>query len=122
MPLPRRLPLISLRQTRSLTTNRPLFGGNTIGSGPEDHATNRTDELDVQSEASNAGKKERLENPGRDSASSEKDTKKDNERAKKENPESPVVIGMNDERGKVSFLVVGRLYRDKTLTKLQKGQ
>ncbi|MCJ1250823.1 hypothetical protein MMC30_008051 [Trapelia coarctata] len=102
MPLPRRIPLLSLRRTtRSLTTSRPFLAGNSVGSGPDDHVTNRTDELDVQSAASKAGEKERVENASRDSASSEKDVKKDNERAKKESPESPVVIGMNDERGGV---------------------
>lgn len=102
MPLPRRLPFLSLRQTRSLTVTRPLLASNSVGSGPKDHVTNSTDELDVQSAASKAGKKEKVEDASRDSASSEKDVRNDNERAQKENPESPMVIGMNDERGGVS--------------------
>ena len=103
MPLVRRLPLISLRQTtRSFTTARPLLADNSVGSGPEQHITNRKDELNVHSAGSEAGKRERAEDANRDSATTEKDTRNDNERAKKENPESPVVIGMNDERGGVS--------------------
>jgi len=106
MPLPRRLPLLALRQTRFLTLARPLQAGNSVGSGPEEHTTNKTDELDVQSAASKAGKKERVEGASRDSASSEKDVNSDNARAQKDNPESPMVIGMNDERGGVSCRAV----------------
>lgn len=105
MPLPRRLPLLPLlppRQTRTLTVARPLQAGNSVGSGPEEHATNKSDGLDVQSAASKAAGEEKANNASRDSASSGKDVNNDNARAQKEFPESPVVIGMNDERGGVS--------------------
>lgn len=102
MPLPRRLPLLALRQTRSLTVARPLQAGNSVGSGPEEHAKNKSDGLDVQSAASKAAREEKANNASRDSASSGKDVNNDNARAQKEFPESPVVIGMNDERGGVS--------------------
>lgn len=106
MPLPRRLPLPALRQTRFLSIARPLQAGDSVGSGPEKHTTNKTNELDVQSAASKAGVKERAEGASRDSASSEKDVNNDNARAQKDYPESPMVIGMNDERGGVSCRVV----------------
>jgi len=36
---------------------------------------------------------------GHDSATSQSDVRKSTERAKQENPEAPVTIGMQDERG-----------------------
>ena len=65
------------------------------GRQPEEHVTNRKDELDVQSSASKSGVQER--------AASQKDHGDQNKKAKEDHPEAPgPVIGMNDERGRVS--------------------
>lgn len=77
------------------------------GRQPEEHVTNRKDELDIQSSASKSGKQERAAGGGSEqsSAASEKDHGDQNKKAKEDHPEAPgPVIGMNDERGGVSFI------------------
>ena len=75
------------------------------GRQAHEHATNRKDELDVQSGASQSGKRERAtDNDNASQGTSEKDSGNQNEQAKKDHPEAPgPVIGMNDERGGVSL-------------------
>ena len=75
------------------------------GRQGHEHVTNRKDELDVQSGASQSGKRERAADDNKASqGTSEKDSGNQNEQAKKDHPEAPgPVIGMNDERGEVSF-------------------
>lgn len=71
-----------------------------IGSTSKDHIA-RTDDHNVQADASNAGKAAK-ESGGKDDATSERDTHNSNEKAKKDHPEAPSpVVGMNDERGGV---------------------
>ena len=98
---PRCIPALALRQVRSLTTAQSLLAGGATQGRREDHVTNSTDTLDVHSSASKSGAKERQEDAPNASASTEKDQRNDNERAQKDHPESPMVIGMNDERGGV---------------------
>lgn len=78
------------------------------GRQPEEHVTNRKDELDVQSSASKSGVKERAAgDAGQSSAASQRDHGDQNKKAKEDHPEAPgPVIGMNDERGGVSFALV----------------
>ena len=90
-----------------LTPIRTLATGTKDWEGrqPSEHITNRKDELNVQASASHAGKRAKAEGASNSSASSDKDQGNNNERAKKDHPEAPgPVIGMNDERGGVSFL------------------
>lgn len=73
------------------------------GRRPNEHVTNSENELDVQSSASESGKRQRVEESHPTSAATEKDTRNDNEQAKQDHPEAPgPVIGMNSERGGVS--------------------
>ncbi|KAF6230253.1 hypothetical protein HO133_004593 [Letharia lupina] len=71
------------------------------GRQPQEHVQNRRDELDVQSGASQSGKRERVaDNESVSQGTSEKDSGNQNEQAQKDHPEAPgPVIGMNDERG-----------------------
>ncbi|KAL9075970.1 MAG: hypothetical protein Q9161_001364 [Pseudevernia consocians] len=71
------------------------------GRQPQEHVSNRKDELDVQSGASQSGKRERAaDDQNASQATSEKDSGNQNEQAKKDHPEAPgPVIGMNSERG-----------------------
>ncbi len=94
----------------SASSNRTFTSSSTLsawsGSGGENHVTNSKDELDVQSGASKSGKRDRVEDNKQSSAASERDSRNDNERAKKDMPEAPgPIIGMNDERGGVSVEV-----------------
>lgn len=92
-----------------LSTTHPRFAssyaGGWEGRKPDEHVTNRKDELDVQSSASQSGKKERAAAGGSEqssSATTEKDHGNQNEKAHKDHPEAPgPVLGMNDERGSV---------------------
>ena len=96
-----------LRRFPTLTPIRTLATGTKDWSGSKqpDHITNQTDELNVQSSASHSGKRAKAEDSSNSSATSDKDQGNNNERAKKDHPEAPgPVIGMNDERGGVSFL------------------
>ena len=92
----------TLTLTRTLTSTPRALAW--TGSGGEEHTTNRKDELDVQSGASKSGKRDRVEGNKQSSAASETDSRDNNKRAKEDHPEAPgPVIGMNDERGGVSF-------------------
>ncbi|MCJ1415316.1 hypothetical protein MMC32_001648 [Xylographa parallela] len=98
MPFLRPMTVRSFHPIRSFTIAQPRLATEPGSTKASDHTTNSKDELDVQSAASKSGQRERAEG-SHASATSEKDTRNDNERAQKENPESPMVIGMNDERG-----------------------
>lgn len=71
------------------------------GRQPQEHVSNRQDELNVQSGASQSGKRERAtDDENASQGTTEKDSGNQNEQAKKDHPEAPgPVIGMNDERG-----------------------
>lgn len=90
----------------SVSTALHRFSSSWTGRQPEEHVTETQDDLNVQSKASKSGKQERAGSSEQSSATNEKDFGNQNKKAKEENPESPgPVIGMNDERGGVSFLV-----------------
>ena len=97
---PRSLPLFPQHRSASGTSDWS-------GRQPQEHVSNRKDELDVQSGASQSGKRERV--TGGQEASqgtSEKDSGNQNQQAQKDHPEAPgPVIGMNDERGQVSLRI-----------------
>ncbi|MCJ1455435.1 hypothetical protein MMC28_005790 [Mycoblastus sanguinarius] len=100
-PLRRTIPL-TLRSL--LLTPTRLYATGTsdwTGREPHEHVTNCKDELNIQSSASQSGKKARASDQENQSqATSEKDSGNQNEQAKKDHPEAPgPVIGMNDERG-----------------------
>lgn len=66
------------------------------GRHGDEHVLNRDDNLDIQSDASKSGKSQRAEQSHPDSAATERDSRNDNEQAKKDHPEAPgPVIGMN---------------------------
>ncbi|KAL8712721.1 MAG: hypothetical protein Q9225_006890 [Loekoesia sp. 1 TL-2023] len=97
----------SLHTLRPFSTSllRPANSSSWEGRQPSEHATNRKDELDVQSGASKSGARQRANDDEHEgsSATSQKDPSNQNEKAKKDHPEAPgPVIGMNDERGGVS--------------------
>ena len=103
--LPRTTTLPYISRSISTTSFRPANSPDWSGRQPSEHVTNRKDGLDVQSSASQSGKKQRLGSPEHEgsSATSQKDLGNQNEQAKKDHPEAPgPVIGMNDERGGVS--------------------
>ena len=104
-----RPPTIStLTKASLLSTTRPRFASGWEGRKPEEHATNRKDELDVQSSAAESGKRERASGSEQSSATNEKDHGNQNEKAKKDHPEAPgPVLGMNDERGSVGVMFLG---------------
>ena len=94
------------RTSSSLSHHRFASGtSDWSGRQPQEHVSNRKDELDVQSGASQSGKRERAaDNENASQGTSEKDSGNQNEQAKKDHPEAPgPVIGMNDERGGVSL-------------------
>ncbi len=104
MPSVYRLSLYTLRacgisHSRALSTTAPRFSKDTTqwdGRHGDEHVLNRDDELDVQSEASKSGKRQRAEGSHADSAATETDSRGDNAQAKKDHPEAPgPVIGMN---------------------------
>ena len=85
------------------------------GRQPEEHVANQDHHIDIHSSASVEGRNERSSGSRGESASTEKDHKTGNQRAKKDHPEAPgPVIGMNDERGGVSIvkLVFGQTNTD----------
>ena len=90
-----------------LASSGSTTGSKWQGRGIGEHTVNRKDELDVQSNASQSGGRERASGDERQSqASTEKDSGNQNEQAKKDHPEAPgPVIGMNDERGQVGSMV-----------------
>lgn len=98
-------PVSVTTSTNTLTLPR-FASGSWEGRQPEEHVTNQKDELNIQSSASKAGRQERATGGGSEqsSATSEKDHGDQNKKAKEDHPEAPgPVIGMNDERGGVSF-------------------
>lgn len=118
MSLLRNFPLrTSALTTRPLSTSNRLFSATSDWQGrkPDEHAVNRTEEKDVQSQQSQAGMREKERHmSGKDAEKgkeenisqgvSEADQNNSNPRAKEESPEAPgPVIGMNDERGGVSY-------------------
>ena len=74
------------------------------GRQPEEHITNRQDNLNIQADASHSGKADRAAGgQGKSQATTQEDKGGQNKQAKKDHPEAPSpVIGMNDERGGVS--------------------
>lgn len=94
------------------------------GSDPSEHVTNSADNLDIQTNASKAGRSDRAQGAGGGSeggergglaqSRTEQDARSSNERAKQDHPEAPgPVIGMNDERGSVrlhSFFILDSYY------------
>lgn len=112
------MPSITLRIARLTSTSNPIriapasvpttlhrFGSGWTVRQPEEHVTETQDELNVHSKASKSGKQERTGSSEQSSAANEKDYGNQNKKAKEENPEAPgPVLGMNDERGGVSFL------------------
>lgn len=112
------MPTITPRIARLATTSNPIrvgpasvsttihrFGSGWTGRQPEEHVTETQDELNVHSKASKSGNQERASNSEQSSATNEKDYGNQNKKVKEENPEAPgPVLGMNDERGGVSFL------------------
>lgn len=79
------------------------------GRHGDDHAVKR-DRLDVQGDASQEGMKQHEEGKEGSQAISRKDEGSHNERAQKDHPKAPQpVIGMNDERGSVSFQTISGL-------------
>ena len=96
----------SPRPLSSLTKNRFASGtSDWSGRQPQEHVQNRGDELDIQSGASQSGKREQVsDNKNTSQGISEKDSGNQNEQAQKDHREAPgPVIGMNDERGGVSL-------------------
>lgn len=76
------------------------------GSKPDHHVTREKDNINVQYDAAKEGKAERASGEG-SAAASEKDKDKKNKKAQEDYPEAhEVVIGMNDERGGVSFIQI----------------
>ncbi|KAF1981606.1 hypothetical protein K402DRAFT_408287 [Aulographum hederae CBS 113979] len=66
--------------------------------GQKDHVTDKEDRLDVQSNNSGKGFDQKAQGSG-GSATSQSDSRNSTKRTKEEHPESPVIIGMQDERG-----------------------
>ena len=77
------------------------------GRDPKEHVARQDHRIDIHASASVEGRKERSTGSRGESASTEKDHKDGNQKAKEDHPEAPgPVIGMNDERGGVSTLEV----------------
>lgn len=98
---------LGLRSLSTTTTRRANDSDATSGwkgrSGDE-HAVNR-DGKDVQSEQAHKAMKKHDSLEEGSQAISRKDEGNNNKRAEKDNPEAPKpVIGMNSERGSVSFV------------------
>ena len=94
----------SLHKPHLVTINLSRLASSWEGAQADDHALNRKDELDVQSKAVRSGQRERAgESEPTSSATTEKDSGNQNEKAHKDHPKAAgPVIGMNDERGGVS--------------------
>lgn len=76
------------------------------GRHSTDHAVNRTEQKDPQSQASQSGMSQHERGEKGSQGLSRKDEGQNNKRAKEDHPEAPgPVLGMNDERGGVSDLV-----------------
>lgn len=90
------------------------------GSSTEDHAVNRAeknDTTDPEVEGVATGRAEKQRNSGiadstKSGATTERDLGQKAKKAKKEHPKSPEpIIGMNDERGEVSFFLLSLFFR-----------
>lgn len=103
----------TLISSRSLLASSPKStkpSGTSVNTGPgfsgrgsNDHAVNRTEQLDPQAKASQSGMEQRGKGQEGSQALSEKDEGGFNKKAEEEHPEAPApVLGMNDERGGVS--------------------
>jgi hypothetical protein len=125
----RSLPLITHQQTRLISRTVPFSAKDESNqeipaskdsksdtraqdSGPgwggregRDHAVKRP-AYDPQAESAKQAMKDHEEGKGGSDAISRKDEFKNNEKAQKEFPESPIVIGMNEERGSVSSMLM----------------
>jgi hypothetical protein len=89
--------------TAAFSTTRPGLKNSSNISKPKDHVTETNDTHNVQKSASDGGQAEKAKG-GRDNATGEKDVRNSNKKAKQDHPEAPgPVLGMNDERGGVSF-------------------
>ncbi len=66
------------------------------GRHGEDHAVNRTNELDVQSQSSQEAMRSQDKGKEGSQSISRKDESNSHEKTKKEHPEAPVTIGMQD--------------------------
>ena len=79
------------------------FAHGFVRNADKTHVTDkpRSDsKLNVQSGASQAGKEQKNTGSTQSQATSQKDVRNSNERAKQEHPEAPEpIIGMNEERG-----------------------
>ncbi len=123
IPKSRTLTSLNLSQSRFLTTSRPLFSASDAKEGPgpkttdskaetsahdsgpgwsgregRDHAVKRP-AYDVQSESAQQGIEDAQEGKEGSDAISRKDERNMNKKGQEEFPESPMVIGMNEERG-----------------------
>lgn len=123
-PLSRRACIYSVR-SQTPSTIIPIYSQSRIysrSSGrsdePEEHSIKRAERGEREDPASAAvasGIEERRVNEGiaddsKSGATTERGGSKHAAKAKKEHPAAPEpIIGMNDERAKVSFLVFGRL-------------
>merc|ERR1712137_456967 len=89
---------LAAAQPFSTTISRNA-SGETEGKNPDStHATRNKDQLDVQSANSKEAREDRKKDVG-GNATREKDEVNSKSKAKQEFPESPVQIGMEDERG-----------------------
>lgn len=98
-------PRVGIRSLSTNTSRRANDSGATSGwKGRQgDEHTVKRDGLDVQSEQSHKAMKKHESLEGGSQAISRQDEGDNNKRAKQDHPEAPdPVIGMNDERGKVS--------------------
>ncbi|CAK45630.1 hypothetical protein AnigIFM63604_011899 [Aspergillus niger] len=122
-PTPCLLPLRSIWQPAAIHTPRSVqarlnsgLGKDWKGTGAEDHAVDRTqknDTTDPTTDASASVMQDRKEGEGNDAkpqGATEKGGSQHGKKAKQEHPKAPEpIIGMNDERGHVSFLRQERL-------------
>jgi hypothetical protein len=123
LPKTRPLPVTTTRQTRLLSTTRCSRAADSADQQPEpatksekpstrahdtgpgwggregrDHAVKRPP-LDVEAETAQQGMQDHAQRKEGSDAISRKDERNNQQKAKEEFPEAPVVIGMNDERG-----------------------
>lgn len=108
-PLTRSSPLLTHIRIPSNPHQSRRSAADWQGRQADEHLTNRKDNLNIQASASKAGKTDRASGAqeSQSQATGEKDAGSQNEQAKKDHPEAPwPVIGMNDERGGVSFSIL----------------
>jgi len=85
---------ISLQKSHKLDGEEPSSGS----QGQTKHVLSKDNKLDVQSEAKSKAFEARASGTG-GTATEQKDAQRSKEKTKKEYPEAPVTIGMQDERG-----------------------